>query len=141
LLALRAAHPALQTGIDQNLFADEDVFEFVRTRDDPGCTSDHSSDRSKERLLIVLNMAQQSKTLDLPVIETALAGCTEFQATAPAKVAAPVVRGEKLYVEEPAESMTAFEARRMQPAAMRRRFMHRLRGCSIENGALSPKYP
>jgi glycosidase len=111
LLALRAAYPALQTGSEQNLFADEDVFAFVRTPEDAGCSSDHSPDPLKERLLIVVNKAPQSKILELPVEETSLGGCTEFEAAAPAKGTAPVVRGGKLHVEEPAESMTVFAVR------------------------------
>ena len=107
LLALRSAHRALQTGIEQNLFADADVFAFVRATDAAGCTADHST----ERLLIVVNKAVQSKPADLPLEDTALAGCTEFHATAAASGAAPVVSGGKLHVEEPAESMTVYEVR------------------------------
>ncbi len=105
LLKLRSTHPALQTGIEQNLFADEDVFAFVRSPDQAGCAPDHSSGR----LLIVVNKADRSKVVDLPVEETALAGCAEFQAAAPATGIAPVVRGGKLHIEEPAASMTVFD--------------------------------
>jgi glycosidase len=105
MLALRSTHPALQTGIEQNLFADEDVFAFVRSPDEAGCAPDHSSDR----LLIVVNKAERSKVVDLPVEETALAGCTEFQATEPATGITPVVSGGKLHIEEPALSMTVFD--------------------------------
>jgi len=35
------------------------------------------------RLLIVVNKAAQSKTIDLPVDDTALAGCTGFQPKRP----------------------------------------------------------
>jgi glycosidase len=70
LLKLRATYPALQTGIEQNLFADEDVFAFVRSPDEAGCAPDHSIGR----LLIVVNKAERSKVVDLPVEETALTG-------------------------------------------------------------------
>jgi glycosidase len=105
LLKLRSTHPALQTGIEQNLFADEDVIAFVRSPDEAGCAPDHSSGR----LLIVVNKAEKSKVVDLPVEETALAGCTEFQATKPATGIAPVFSGGKLHIEEPAASMTVFD--------------------------------
>jgi glycosidase len=105
LLKLRATHPALQTGIEQNLFADEDVFAFVRSPDEAGCAPDHSSDR----LLIVVNKADLRKVVDLPMEETALAGCAEFQTAAPAMGTAPVVSGGKLHIEEPAASMTVFD--------------------------------
>lgn len=111
LLALRNTHASLQTGMEQNLFADEDAFAFVRTREEAGCSSDHAADPSKARLLVVLNKAQRGKVLDLPVAETALAGCTEFQPVTPATGAAPLVIDGKLHLEEPAESMTVFVVR------------------------------
>jgi glycosidase len=107
LLALRAAHPALQAGIEQNLFADQDVFAFVRSPDSAGC----APDRATDRLLIVANKSQQSRIVDLPVEETALAGCAHFQAAGPVAGAAPVVSAGKLHIEEPAESITVFEVR------------------------------
>jgi hypothetical protein len=43
LLTLRSAHLELQTGIEQNLFADADTFAIVRATAD-GCFSpDHSN--------------------------------------------------------------------------------------------------
>jgi glycosidase len=111
LLALRASHPALQTGLQQDLFADEDRFAFLRSQDDAACTVDHSIDPSKQRLLIVVNKAQQSKVLDLPVKETGLANCTEFHPLAPTAGATPILRGDKLHIEEPAESILVYDAR------------------------------
>jgi glycosidase len=105
LLKLRATYPALQTGIEQNLFADEDVFAFVRSPDEAGCAPDHSIGR----LLIVVNKAERSKVVDLPVEETALTGCAKFQAAEPTKGINPVVSGGKLHIEEPAASMTVFD--------------------------------
>jgi glycosidase len=107
LLQLRSTYPALQTGIDQNLFVDDDAFAFVRSPDTAGCAPDHSSDR----LLVVVNKAIQSKAVDVPVEETALARCTKFQAVAPTTGTAPVISGGKLHIEEPAESMTVFDVR------------------------------
>ncbi|MGD0158138.1 MAG: alpha-amylase family glycosyl hydrolase [Terracidiphilus sp.] len=111
MLALRASHPALETGLEQNLFAGDDVFAFVRTSEAGGCSSSHPSDPSKDRLLIIVNKAEQSGHLDLPVEGTALAGCTEFQAMGPATGSAPVAGGGVLHIEEPAESMTVYEVR------------------------------
>jgi len=111
LLKLRNTHLSLQTGIEQNLFADDNAFAFVRTPEEAGCSSDHSADPSKERFLIVVNKAQQSKLLALTVGETALAGCTVFQAATPSTTAVPVVSDGKLHIEEPAESMTVFAVR------------------------------
>ncbi|MGO9445849.1 MAG: alpha-amylase family glycosyl hydrolase, partial [Thiobacillaceae bacterium] len=111
MLALRASHPALKTGLEQNLFADDDVFAFVRTPDAGSCSSSHSSDPSKERLLIIVNNAKHSESLELSMEWTALAACAEFNAVAPATGTVPVVSGGKLHIEEPAESMTVYEVR------------------------------
>jgi glycosidase len=107
MLALRSAHPALQTGIEQNLFADDDLFAFVRSPGEAGCALDHSS----ERMLIVVNKAEHSRVVELPMAETALTGCEAFEAEAPAYGAAPGVNGGKLRIEEPAQSMTVFAVR------------------------------
>ncbi|MDR3746650.1 MAG: alpha-amylase family glycosyl hydrolase [Acidobacteriota bacterium] len=109
MLALRASHPALETGLEQDLFADDDVFAFVRTSDAGSCSSGHSSDASQERLLIVVNKARHIESLELPVDGTALAGCTKFQVMAPATGTVPVAGGGKLHIEEPAESITVYE--------------------------------
>jgi len=77
----------------------------VRSADKTGCSPDQHSDR----LLIVVNDGGQSKTVDLPMEETALAGCTKFQAEAPTSGIAPVLSGGKLHIEEPATSMTIFD--------------------------------
>ena len=105
LLKLRATYPELQTGIEKNLFADEDVFAFVRSRDETGCAPDHSS----ERLLILVNKASRRKVVDLPMEETALAGCAQFQAVKPTAEITPVTSGGRLHIEEPAESITIFD--------------------------------
>jgi glycosidase len=107
LLALRVAHPALQTGMEQNLFADRDAFAFVRSPDGTGCAADHS----KERILIVVNKAQQSRVLELPMDRTALAGCATFLALQPAAGLAPSVSNGKLHMQERAESMAVYEVR------------------------------
>ena len=111
LLAMRNVHPALETGIEQNLFADEDAFAFVRTPSEAGCASDHSSGRSNERFLIVVNKGAQPKTLDLPTDLTALAGCTSFEVEAPSAGAAPVLKSQTLHIQEPAQSLTVIEVR------------------------------
>jgi len=111
MLALRASHPALETGLEQDLFAGDNVFAFVRTSEAGSCSSSHSIDPSKERLLIIVNKAERSESLELPMEGTALAGCTEFQAMAPATGTAPVAGSGALHIEEPAESITVYEVR------------------------------
>jgi neopullulanase len=107
LLALRAKHPALQTGMEQDLIADENVFAFVRSPDGGGCSADHS----KEHFLVVVNKAQRSVPVTLPMDETALAGCVGFVSLPPAAGTQPVVGDGKLRIEEPAESLTVYEVR------------------------------
>ena len=104
LLALRSAHLALKTGLEQNLFSDEDGFAFVRTVSDSGCGQSSNEDK----LLIVVNKAQKSKPIDLSMEETALAGCMQFHAESPASGALPAIQNGKLHIEQPAESMTVF---------------------------------
>jgi len=111
LLALRHTHPALETGFEQNLFADENVFAFLRTPSEAGCSPDHASGIGNERFLIVVNKGMQRATFDLPTEQTALAGCTEFQGAAPALGTAPALHGQTLHIEEPAQSLTVYEVR------------------------------
>ncbi len=105
LLALRSAHPELQTGIEQNLFADADLFAFVRAPADTGCSPDHSN----IRFLIIVNKAQHSNKVELPVAESALAGCVQFSVRAPSTGTVPVLNNGKLHIEEPANSMTVYQ--------------------------------
>ena len=109
MLAMRESHPTLETGLEQDLFADDDVFAFVRTPEAGSCSSGHSVAPSKERFLIVVNKAATIKSLDLPVADTALAACTKFQVTVPTMGMVPVADGGKLHIEEPAESITVYE--------------------------------
>ena len=107
MIALRKVHPVLQTGIEQNLLADTDAFAFVRAQRDAGCSSDHA----EERMLILVNKAPQARSVDLPMQDTALAGCTEFNVLQPATGPAPVAGARTLHIEEPAESMTVYSVR------------------------------
>jgi glycosidase len=107
LLAMRAAQPALQTGIEQNLYADADLFVFVRAQDDSGCSANHTN----ARLLIVANKAAVTKTVQLPMDETALAGCAKFTQLSPTVGILPAARDGQLQIEEAADSLSAYEVR------------------------------
>lgn len=107
LLKLREAHAAFKTGLEQNLFADDDALAFVRATNASGCTNDSQS----ERFLIVVNKSAKSKTIDLATADSALAGCTVFHPVAPTSGTDGTANGGKLHIEEPAESMTIFEVR------------------------------
>ncbi|WP_420239587.1 alpha-amylase family glycosyl hydrolase [Telmatobacter bradus] len=107
LLAFRATHTELQTGLEQNLATDADSFAFVRTPDANGCNAQHT----RERLLIVVNRATQEKTLTLPLKNTALDGCTQFAAAAMTPATSPTLEKGSLRMEERPESMTVFVVR------------------------------
>jgi glycosidase len=78
LFGLRRQHPALQTGEQQNIFADDSAFAFIRAHDThKGCSSD-DQDGKMERLLIVVNNSGQSRQLSINTQETAAEGCTRF---------------------------------------------------------------
>jgi glycosidase len=111
MLTLRESHAALKTGIEQNLFVDDNSFAFVRTLDANGCSEVSKRDPGNARLLIIVNKADHAKSIDLPMEKTALAGCTQFTAEAPATGAAPVASSGKLHIEEAPESMTVYEVR------------------------------
>lgn len=107
LLAYRAEHSELRSGIEQNLFADADTFAFVRAADGTSCRADHT----QERLLIVVNKAAQSKAVTLPLEDTTLAGCTQYAAAKATPGASPHLADGAMRIEEPAESMTIYSVR------------------------------
>lgn len=104
LLALRTSHPELQTGMEQNLFSDANMFVYLRTENTSGCSVNHSS----VRMLIVVNKATTSKIVDVPVKETALTDCQAFSILSPTSGVLPILSNGKLHIEEPAESMTVY---------------------------------
>ncbi|HWT66438.1 MAG TPA: alpha-amylase family glycosyl hydrolase [Terracidiphilus sp.] len=108
LIALRQQQLALQTGAEQNLFADADAIVFLRTTQDTGCPTEVSA---PARFLVVVNKSHNAKHLDILTEDTALAGCTQFRVARPTTGNTPALHNGKLSIEEPAESMTIFEVR------------------------------
>lgn len=104
MLKFRAAHPALETGIEQNLLADAHTFVFLRSAEPGGCSPDHA----RERFLVVVNDAAQSETVTLQTGQTALSGCTQFQPQSVGAAAAVKTGGGRLQIVEPAESLSIF---------------------------------
>jgi len=107
LLKLRAEHPGLQTGIEENIFANQDVFAFARSADGLGCSADHAG----EIFLVAVNKADRSREFDLPMKSTVLSACRYFRSLAPTAGVEPKLEGGKLHVKEPAESITIYELR------------------------------
>lgn len=109
LLALRASHSALQAGLEQNLFVNDDEFAFVRMQDAAGCAPNRATSSRAERLLVVVNKGQDRESFDLSVEDSSLSGCTQFKVLVPAVGASVVVDHGRLHIEEPAEAMTVYE--------------------------------
>ena len=95
LLAYRASHNVLFTGLEQNLLSSDDLLAFVRTTSAEGCTSAPVA----ERALIVVNKSAQTKTIELSTDNTALAGCSTFTPLAATPGATPALNGSVLRVE------------------------------------------
>jgi glycosidase len=107
LFADRKAHAALDGGLQQDLFADESAFAFVRGEKLTGCAQDHS----RELMVAVVSKAAEARTISIPVAETALAGCAEFKPLAPADGGSASVKDGALELKVPGESFVLFSVR------------------------------
>ncbi len=81
-MQFRLHAPALQTGLQQELFGDATAIAFVRTTDEGsrGCGSDSAGNADADRYIVLANEAKSARTLRLPLTGNALAGCTRFAA-------------------------------------------------------------
>ncbi len=106
LFQLRLKTKALREGDQQNIFADSTFFVFTRGDQKAGtCVASPSSDR----IVVVFNVADQARDVELPTRATDLEGCTSFAPalkTSASILAAP--QSIKIHLE--AESMAIFEA-------------------------------
>lgn len=78
LFEFRKQHSALQTGEQQNIFADDSAFAFIRTRDIHKSCVGAGRDEKPDRFLIVINNFSQARQLVINTEETAAAGCVHF---------------------------------------------------------------
>jgi glycosidase len=80
LFQFRQAHPVLQTGQLQTVYADKADLAYLRAADvSHGCTSSGAGKKPQgERLLVLLNTTTASTTFTIPTHQTALAGCSQF---------------------------------------------------------------
>ncbi len=75
LFQFRKHHAALATGEQQDLFADESAFIFVRTPDlQKGCGTGNG-----EHYLVAVNSSDQAREVKLELNHTALDGCKDFR--------------------------------------------------------------
>lgn len=80
LLAMRRAHPLLQSAQQQDIFVDDSAFAYVRARHlDRGC-SPLPRVPAEQPLLIVVNNSDKPRTIQLDSENTALDGCTALKA-------------------------------------------------------------
>jgi len=76
LFQFRQHHAVLATGQQQDVFADDTAFVFVRTADVArGCSAG-----SGEHLVVAVNGADQLREVTVPIARTALEECSEFAA-------------------------------------------------------------
>jgi glycosidase len=74
LLHFRQTQPALLTGQQQDILADDSAFVFVRAADiRSGCSAS-----SPERVLVAVNNSDQARELTIPTQMTALENCTHL---------------------------------------------------------------
>ena len=101
LLGFRKRHSALQMGEQQDIFADDTAFAFIRTHDaHKGCLGARQ-DEKPERFLIVINSSSQARQLSINTEATAAEGCVHFvpELSSGANSAAePVMEGTTLHV-------------------------------------------
>lgn len=110
LLHLRAQYVALQSGREENLFADEDRFAFVRAADTNGCSNDHAP-ASRPRMLVLVNKSAKENTLELQTAQTTLDGCGVYESLAPAEGTAPKISNGKLVFHLAPESVVLYAVR------------------------------
>ncbi len=107
LFAARKQHAVLAGGLQQDVFADADAMAFVRGAELSGCAADHS----RELMVAAVSKAAQERVLSIALSGTALAGCAEWKAVAPADGGTAAVENGVLQLKVPGESFVLFSAR------------------------------
>jgi len=106
LLHLRAREVALTQGQQQNIFADDTVFAFVRgAKLDSGCRN------GEDRLLIMAGRNESPRKVSLKTAQTALEGCKRYMQLWPAPSQAQLRdTGGELTVDLPANGFAIYRA-------------------------------
>jgi glycosidase len=107
LFATRKSHSVLQGAPQQDLFADETAFVFLRTADLDGCAGGHTD----EAVVVALNKSPEPRSLTLSTAGTALAGCSQFQPLAPAAGGTAAVVQGAVQLNLPPDSFVLFAVR------------------------------
>ncbi len=107
LFATRKRYPVLQGAPQQDLFADDTAFVFIRTARLSGC---HSGE-TPEAVLVAVNKKPEPRSLTIATLGTALAGCSQFQPLAPAKNGNATLGAGSVQLNLPADSFVLFSVR------------------------------
>ncbi|WP_162601110.1 alpha-amylase family glycosyl hydrolase [Occallatibacter savannae] len=107
LFKLRAQHQAFATGEQQNLTADTTTFAFLRGENlNAGCKPG-----SPERILIALSKDPAERSVEIPVAQTGLEGCTSFRLLFPIPSAEVKQQAGKVLVPLQAGGAAIFSVR------------------------------
>jgi glycosidase len=108
LFHLRKSHDAISLGEQQNLLADSTAYAYVRGKDlDRSCDATGSS----ERILIVASKAAESRTIDMPTANTAVANCTQFKPLFPATAPPAKVQDGRLSISLEGDDLAIYSIR------------------------------
>ena len=107
LFADRKRYLVLQGAPQQDLFADETGFIFLRTDSLSGC----SASQQKDAILAVVNKKSEPRAFTVPAANTGLATCTRFEPLAPADAGKATVANGNVRLTVPADSFTLFTVR------------------------------
>lgn len=84
LFHLRMDHAAIRSGDQQDLVADSTAIAYLRgTNLSEGCSATNQA----ERILVVVSKASESRTVDIPTLNTGLTNCSVFKPLFPSTAA------------------------------------------------------
>jgi glycosidase len=102
LLRLRKEHPALRTGKLFDLLSDDQTYAYVRES-----AGSPDPKQTQERLLMVLNNADQQRTIELDVSDTPVASIRSLEPLMESETPANP-QGSKIQIQAPARSLTIY---------------------------------
>jgi neopullulanase len=107
VMLLRQQTPALQTGVQQILFADDDTLAFTR-----GPEGSHTclTSPGEERYIVVVNNNSVTKNVQIPLQTSSAEGCTHFSSLLQSDVAA-TLSGGTMHITLQGEKIVVFRAR------------------------------
>jgi glycosidase len=105
LLHLRAKEPAFTKGEQQNIFADDTIFAFVRgTKLSTGCAD------GNERLLVIAGKNTDARHLSITTTQTSLEGCAHYVQLYPAAQVPDQTTPSTFGIDLPANGFVIYRA-------------------------------